>query len=124
MAWANVLLKTVSKSTLCQLFCWVNAMLLSHQENEKRRKGAKCDIRFFQRTSGYGEARIFVLFSEFTSGKAVKMRKVFVHKFYAYLCINICVWTICGLFNNIYEIGSEVGPGQKEDKYGFGRFFQ
>ena len=79
-------------------------MLLSHQENEKRRKGAKCDIGFFHRTSGYGEASVFVLFSKNTSGNAVKTVNVFVHKFYAYLCINICVWTICGLFNNIYIV--------------------
>ena len=76
-------------------------MLLSHQENEKRRKGAKCDIRFFQRTSGYGEARIFVLFSEFTSGKAVKAFKKLVHKFYAYLRILFCVWTFVD-FSKIY----------------------
>ena len=101
VAWANVLSKTVSKSTLCQLFCWVNTMLLSHQENEKRRKGAKCDIRFFQRTSGYGEARIFVLFSEFTSGKAVKSLKKLVHKFCAYLRILYCVWTFVD-FSIIY----------------------
>ena len=76
-------------------------MLLSHQENEKRRKGAKCDIRFFQRTSGYGEARIFVLFSEFTSGKAVKTLKKLVHKFCAYLRILFCVWTFVD-FSIIY----------------------
>ena len=76
-------------------------MLLSHQENEKRRKGAKCDIRFFQRTSGYGEARIFVLFSEFTSGKAVKVFKKPVHKSYVYLRILFWVWTFVD-FSIIY----------------------
>ena len=76
-------------------------MLLSHQENEKRRKGAKCDIGFFHRTSAYGEARIFVLFSEFTSGKAVKTLKKLVHKFCAYLRILFCVWTFVD-FSIIY----------------------
>ena len=39
---------------LVNLFHLVNTLLLSHQENEKRRKGAKCDIGFFHTTSGYG----------------------------------------------------------------------
>ena len=93
VAWSNVLKKQSQSQHCVNIFVWVNTMLLSHQENEKRRKGAKCDIRFFHTTSGYGEARIFVLFSEFTSGKAVKTLTKLVHKFGAHLRILFCVWT-------------------------------
>ena len=98
-------------------------MLLSHQENEKRRKGAKCDIRFFHRTSGYGEARIFVLFSEFTSGKAVKVFKKLVHKFCAYLRILFCVWTFVD-FSIIYMRQKVRLVQPKKDRIGvFGVFY-
>ena len=99
-------------------------MLLSHQENEKRRKGAKCDIRFFQRTSGYGEARIFVLFSEFTSGKAVKTAEKLVHKFCAHLRILFCVWTFVDFsIIYIYEVESRAGYPEMLDSETFWGFF-
>ena len=64
------------KHSQSQHFQLVNPLLLSHQQNEKRRKNAKCNIGFFQRTSGHGETSVSVLFSYFTSGKAVKKFRV------------------------------------------------
>ena len=96
-------------------------MLLSYQENIKRKKGAKRDIGFLHTTSGYEEARIFVLFSEFTSGKAVKTFKKLVHKFYAYLRIIFCVWTFVD-FSNIYEVESRAGYPKNTDPTAFWGF--
>ena len=56
--------------------------------SRKWKKGG-CKMRYgiFRRTSGHGEARVFIISSEFTSGNAVKVLQNLAHNFCAYLCI-------------------------------------
>ena len=106
--WLKLKKKTGSKSTLCELLCWVNTFLLSYQENEKRRmKNVISDFSNVLQVTGKPGFLFFFMIrlKEDFKNWPKSGPQIWCVFTYPFLCEDFVDFLI------IYEAKSKVGPG-------------